>query len=156
MSKTKTGLMLFASFLGLAAVPSELDASPMIISAGTCNPFNAGQANDIDYVTNGVRTTAASNRDVICGLTRDAVAPPAFPSVSFGGRDFNGAHTLVSLYSYSSAGLFLGSNSGDYSGNFQGALSIQAAQAPASASFSLIVTLAANTMGNLLYIRMDQ
>ena len=156
MSKTKTGLMLIASILGLAAVPSELDASPKNISASACNPFNAGQANDIDYLTSGVRTTAAVNRDVVCGVTRDAVAPGANPTVLVGGRDFNGAHTPITLYSYSNTGSFLGSSSGDFTGNFQGQLSIPAAQAPATASFSLIVTLAASTMGNLVYIRSDQ
>jgi len=148
MKKMRTGFLMMCALGAMASVPEQVGAASKIIPGTICNPYNAGQANDIDYVASGVRTTATSVRQVICAVPREFTVDGAFVSVN---GTLTGSNTMpLTLFSYDTIGTFLGSDSGTgSSGTFGVGLNLTNAQAPAGAILSVLAQLPASSGGTL-------
>ncbi|HTV24890.1 MAG TPA: hypothetical protein VMG12_39625 [Polyangiaceae bacterium] len=90
----------------LLAAPRDADAVNLNTSGTICNPYNAGEANDIDYVTNGVRTgpSVGSARNVICSVPRSPLASPQ--GFYLDGTNQAGKSTSITLYAHDFNGTF--------------------------------------------------
>jgi hypothetical protein len=125
------------------------NATPLSVSGTICTNFNAGQAQDLDYFTSGVRTISANPTTVVCALPRQPV-PSGFNSLSFtfSGSNATGSTTSGSLNSFNQSGGFLGSASFS-----SGALSylisvtLPIAQLPTLGFTSVLVSLPGNAGG---------
>jgi hypothetical protein len=159
MNKFRTGFFTICALAALAAVPHDVDAAVVNFVPGTiCNPYNAGQANDIDYVTSGVRTTATSTRQVICALPRELGTGSGGGFASIGGTLTGAATMPLTLYSYLASGAFAGSASatgsaGSGGGQFSATpASLTPTQLPPTAFLSVLAELPASTNGVLQVI----
>jgi len=104
-----------ALVLGLLAVTGAVMGVGLEASAATsqninthgaaCNPFNAAEAADIDYLTTGVRTVASSPRKVLCPAPRHPVTGPG-QTFWVDGSNSPGKSTLCSVYSTTFNGQF--------------------------------------------------
>lgn len=102
VSIKKSALVLGLVAMTGAGVGAGLDASAAtsqnINTPGTaCNPFNAAEAGDIDYLTTGVRTIASGPRKVICPVTRHPVTGPG-QTVWVDGSNSPGKTTTCAAY----------------------------------------------------------
>lgn len=105
------GLLLMAALVGGAIGIADAATAQNINTHGAiCNPYNASQALDIDYLTSGVRTIASSARPVICAVPRHPVTGPT-QSFYVDGSNSAGASTSCSLWSYNFNGVFQSSTS---------------------------------------------
>jgi hypothetical protein len=101
-----SGLLLVAGVVGGVVVEADAATSQNVNTSGTtCNNFNAGQANDIDYLTLGVRNAATSARPVICSVERHPVTGPS-QSFFIDGSNAAGQSTTCSMSSFSFFGTF--------------------------------------------------
>jgi hypothetical protein len=73
----------------------------VVTGGAICNPYNAGEANDIDYVNEGVRTYpgVTTLRKVICAIPRVPGGGP-LPSFFLAGKNLGGATTSATLFTY--------------------------------------------------------
>ena len=94
-----------ASF-GVAAHADNINTSGVV-----CQNYNAGQALDIDYVTNGARNLNAAARPVVCSLPRSPLAAGAIPEFFVDGQNNTGASTSCTLTVYDFLGTFKQSQS---------------------------------------------
>jgi hypothetical protein len=130
----------------LLLISGKSTATPLSVSGTICTNFNAGQNQDIDYLTSGVRNLNAASRQVICALPRQPI-PSGFNSegFTFSGQNISGVTTSGTLSSFNQSGGFLGS------ANFSSAASVYAvtvtlpqAQLPTLGFTSVFVTLPGN------------
>ncbi|HKQ68435.1 MAG TPA: hypothetical protein VJT73_03810 [Polyangiaceae bacterium] len=147
------GLMMVG---GVALMSHVRGADAKISTSGTvCNPFNAGEANDTDYVPSGVRNKATSSRQVICAVPRHDLSGAA--SVTVSGTNTGANTTSITLYSYDSLGNLKASisNTGG-PGLYLFGINLTAVQAPSDARLALLVTLPASFGGTFFGTRSDQ
>lgn len=103
------GLALTAALTGGVSHVADAATSQSINTSGNvCNPFNASEALDIDYLLSGVRTIAAAPRPVICSLPRHPITGPA-QSWFLDGSNVAGQTTTCTLASFSFFGTLTGS-----------------------------------------------
>jgi hypothetical protein len=125
----------FALMAGaVLALPEQADAVNLNTSGTVCNPYNVGEANDIDYVVNGVRTgvNVASGRTVICAVPRP---PQSTPQQFFvDGANSVGRSTSGTLYAY------------DFNGTFQSSQNFSSS----AATYDILLTL--NPVGSWSYV----
>lgn len=123
-----------AAGLGVVALSGEAAAVNLNTHGAVCNPYNAGEANDIDYVTTGVRTKPglASGRTVICAIPRSPLSSPQ--GFYLDGANTGGATTYITLYAH------------DYNGTYQSSQSVNSN----AASYDIYTTL--STVGTWSYI----
>jgi len=138
-------LVLLAS---LAAAPM---ASAVVTNhSGTiCKNYNAGEANQIDYITNGTRSYMSSTTYVICPLTRNT-------------SNSNGAYVYVDVthygtqttnctaLSHSDRGAFLASISQTWTGSGFHEFTINltgAGKSNAWSDYSVLCTIPGNSQG---------
>jgi hypothetical protein len=118
----------------MLALPGRADAVNLNTSGTACNPWNAGEANDIDYVANGVRTgvNVTSTRHVICPVARS----PLSSSQEFflDGSNDAGKFTLGTLYAH------------DFNGTFQASQNFSSGPG----TYDILLTL--NPVGTWSYI----
>jgi hypothetical protein len=88
----------------LASLGSAAHADNINTSGTICNNFNAGQAQDLDYVVTGVRNANASPRAVICAVPRSPLAAGAAPSFFVDGTNSGANTTSCTLFTYSFGG----------------------------------------------------
>jgi hypothetical protein len=67
----KIGSLFLAG--ALVSLGPTAHADNINTSGVTCQNYNAGQALDIDYLTNGVRNLNAATRQVICSVSRSPI-----------------------------------------------------------------------------------
>jgi hypothetical protein len=91
---------ILASF-GVTAYADNINTSGVV-----CQNFNAAQALDIDYLTNGVRNLNAAARSVICSLPRSPLAASAIPEFFVDGQNNTGTSTSCTLTVYDFLGKF--------------------------------------------------
>ena len=120
------GLALpLGAFALMGGVPNTAHAANGNHSGTICKNYNASQATDIDYLTNGTRNLNSSSRPVICPLVT-AGSGNATTNVYVDGFAAPGRTISCTLYSY------------DYHGNFLGAKSFPSAQ---SGKFDIYVSV---------------
>jgi hypothetical protein len=106
VSIKKSVLVLGLLTLAGAGLEARAEESANINTHGAaCNPFNAAEATDIDYLVSGVRTIATSARRVICPVPRHPVSGPG-QTFWVDGANSPGRSTLCSVYSHSYQGEF--------------------------------------------------
>jgi hypothetical protein len=135
-----------AAGLSVLALSGEATALNLNTSGAICNPYNAGEANDIDYVINGVRTKPGlgSARNVICAVPRSPASSPQYFYID--GSNSGGATTYITLYAHNYDGTYQSSHSVSSAGStydLSGALSTVGTWSYISA----LVTLPANAGG---------
>lgn len=120
-------LTLAAFFL----TPFSIQAAPAIHNGSICHNYNKGQANDLDFYTDGIKNASTGYRSVICPLVVTHTAGQTYGSVYV---DFNTPTAFsCTLYSYSYYDTYLGSKS---------------ATTSTGASFVYLGTVPANTYSN--------
>lgn len=110
--KSVYGLGLAATLSAIASfcLSSNAYAVNANHSGTVCKNYNAAQATDIDYLTNGTRNLNASSRYVICPITRSPTSTNQV-SVYVDGFAASGKTISCTLYSYDYNGTFIGSQS---------------------------------------------
>ena len=129
----KIGASLAAAGLGVVATAGDAAAINLNTHGAAFQPYNAGQANDIDYVLTGVRTSAASDRSVIASVVRSPVSG-ASQSFYIDGTNAPGKTTYFTLSAY------------DYLGNFQSSTS------PNSNAANYDITATLTTISTFSYV----
>jgi hypothetical protein len=104
IKKSVLGLGLL-TLCGVGLEAGAAQSQSINTPGSVCNPFNANEATDIDYVSNGVRTIATSARRVVCGVGRHPVAGPG-QSFFVDGSNSAGKSTLCALSSFTFQGTF--------------------------------------------------
>lgn len=105
MSKmTKIGAALAVAALGTGSLLSDAGAVNLDTHGAAFQPYNAGQANDIDYVTQGVRTSASSDRYAIASVVRSPLTSGTAQGFWIDGTNGAGKTTYFTLYSYGYTG----------------------------------------------------
>jgi hypothetical protein len=105
------GLALpLATFALMGGAPNTAHAANANHSGTICKNYNAAEATDIDYLTNGTRNLNANPRFVICPLVVAATTNSS-TKVHVDGFAFPGQTIFCTLYSYDNEGHFLGSKS---------------------------------------------
>jgi hypothetical protein len=106
--------LLFATVLGSLTIVPGANATTIVTQANSCTNYNAGEAQDLDRVFNGVRNLNASPRYATCSVPRVMPMPEGqsdwFFNVS--GNNSGGAETCCTIYgSRSYDGAYLGAAS---------------------------------------------
>lgn len=99
MKKSAVVLGLLAVVGGGVGLASAATSQNLNTPGAACNPFNASEADEIDYFVNGVRTIAAGPRKVLCPVARHPVSGP-HQTFWVDGRNSSGASTLCVMYSH--------------------------------------------------------
>jgi hypothetical protein len=102
MSAVALGLLTVA---GVAVQANAAESLNVNTHGAACNPYNAAEAADIDYLTIGVRTIATSPRRVVCPVPRHPVTGPG-QTVWVDGSNSPGKSTLCVAYSTTYDGTF--------------------------------------------------
>ena len=126
------GLVLTVTTFGSLSVSGTAYAVNANISGTACRNYNAGEANDIDYVTQGARNASASPRAVICPIVRSPTTTNAV-SVYVDGFAATGQTIFCELLSF------------DYTGKFLG---YQAFSAGRTGTFDVFLTVPGSYWGN--------
>lgn len=95
----KLGSLFLAGALASfgAAVHADIHTSGVV-----CNNFNAGEAQDIDYLLTGVRNLNAAPRQVICAVPVEPIPAGRFPHFFVFGTNVGQATTpcVLTLYQF--------------------------------------------------------
>lgn len=110
-------------------------------SGVVCQNYNAGQALDIDYFTNGVRNINAAARPVICSVARSPLAAGAIPEFFVDGQNNTSACTNCTLTVYDFLGAFK-----------QSQFFTECASTAGPRNWDHLVQFAANTVGTFDYV----
>ena len=157
MSAKMVGLFLVAASVGLVSVPREVDAARLNINGAICQPYNAGQANDIDYVASGIRNLATTDRSVTCSVPRSAGTSGPTPQIFVSGVNYNGASSSGAFYAHRPDGTFVGSTAfNPPTGVYISIIKLTPAQVPSDAMLSVYASLPGNGNGVLREIGSDQ
>jgi hypothetical protein len=98
----KLGSLFLAA--ALASLGSAAHADNINTSGTVCNNFNAGEAQDVDYVGNGVRIANTAARSVICAIPRSPLAAGALPEFFVDGTNSGANSTSCTLFVYNFSG----------------------------------------------------
>jgi hypothetical protein len=102
----KAGIILATSLFCTFAASGSVWART-IMNGAACHYYNAGEANDIDYYVDGVRSLAANDRYIICPLTVSHASSKGYVVINT-----DAAQPIdCSLHSYSENNQLLGSSS---------------------------------------------
>lgn len=113
----KIGVSLAAAAFGMTLLLGDVSANQDLTTHGAVfQPWNAGQANDIDYVSSGVRTTASSSRYVVAAVPY-APSSARYQWVTVNGENYGGNTTSISVYTYDMDGNFRASTSAQSNGS---------------------------------------
>jgi len=147
MIKIRAGFLALSALGLLAVAPSNVDAAQKIIPGASCDNYNAGEANDIDRLVFGIRTTnPTASRNVTCGLARELTV--AGGTVVVNGQVFAPNSMPITVYAYNNLGTTqFSSKSTTGTGNFSTPINFSAAELPAAAQLTVLVTLPANSGG---------
>jgi hypothetical protein len=95
----------------LASLGATAHADNINTSGVICQNYNAAEALDIDYFTNGVRNINASSRFVICSVPRSPLTGTPSPTFYVDGENLPGTTTTCTLNVYNFLGTFVSSQS---------------------------------------------
>jgi hypothetical protein len=98
----KLGSLFLAA--AVASLGSAAHADNINTSGTVCNNFNAGEAQDVDYVGTGVRIANAAARTVVCAIPRSPLAAGAIPEFFVDGTNSGANSTSCTLFTYSFTG----------------------------------------------------
>jgi hypothetical protein len=106
MTMHAKALKLGSLFLAgaLASLGAAAHADNINTSGAVCQNFNAGQAQDIDYVANGVRNLNAAPRQVICAVPRSPLQAGASSLFFVDGTNTGANATSCTFFTYSFTG----------------------------------------------------
>jgi hypothetical protein len=90
---------------GVAVQANAAESQNVNTHGAACNPYNASEAADIDYLTTGVRTIATSPRRVVCPVPRHPVTGPD-QTFWVDGSNSPGKSTICVAYSTTYDGKF--------------------------------------------------
>lgn len=146
----KAHLIVSALALAATAVVSSAHALQINNHGADFQPYNAGQAQDIDYLASGVRTTASGSRSVIASIDHN-------PSSTGYRIDIDGTHsgaqtTSCTVYSYRYDGFQLAARSvsaSSVSGTWTRIAYLNALESPQWSYFSVVCTIPGNGAGVL-------
>lgn len=108
----RMGVSLAAAGLGMLALLGDANAGNLNTHGAAFQAYNAGQANDLDYYTYGVRASASSARYAIASIARTP-RPTDYQYFSIQGSNSSGQTTYFTISAY------------DFDGNFRDAVSLQ-------------------------------
>jgi hypothetical protein len=108
----KLGVSLAAAALAMVSQVGDVDAGTLNVHGAAFVSYDAGYANDIDYLTSGVRTTATTGRRVIAAVPYQA-SSARYQWVRIFGLNYSGSTTQFTAFTY------------DLDGNFRDAISMQ-------------------------------
>src|SRR3954452_24149117 len=103
----KLGSLFLAA--ALASLGSGAHADNINTTGTVCNNFNAGEAQDLDYVGTGVRIANTAARTVICAIPRSPLAAGATLEFIVDGTNSGANSTTCTLFTYSFGGLITNS-----------------------------------------------
>ena len=95
----------------LASFGASAHADNINTSGVSCRNYNASEALDIDYLTNGVRNLNASSRFVICPVPRSPLTGTPTPTFYVDGSNNPGTSTTCTVTVYNFLGTFVSSQS---------------------------------------------
>jgi hypothetical protein len=143
----KIGASLAAAALGVVSTAGDAAAININTHGAAFQPYNAGQANDIDYLTSGVRTSAATDRFVVASVARSPVTTPS-QSFYIDGSNSPGKTTSFTLYAFDYTGTLQSSVS--FSSNLSAYSTFQTLSTISTYSYvSLLATLPASYGGTV-------
>jgi hypothetical protein len=149
----KAGLLVLCGVL--PSVGSIADADNINTSGAVCQNFNASEALDIDYLSNGVRNVNANDRKVICALPRSPDTLGPFGQIIIDGHNTPGTCTHCVVTAYDGLGTSTMSKSlmqcvglfdPDHA-DWRLPVTFTPGQLPASAYVSVVCTLPGNGQG---------
>jgi hypothetical protein len=108
----KLGVSFAVAGLGTTLLIGDVSANQDLTAHGAAfQPWNAGQANDIDYLSNGVRTIASSSRSVVASIPY-APSSARYQWVTMNGDNYDGNTTSATFFTYDQDGNFRASQWG--------------------------------------------
>jgi hypothetical protein len=113
MFSMKASVVILGLAMTAAGMAVDADAAPsqnLNTHGALCNPFNAAEALDIDYLSNGVRNINPASRRVLCSVPRHPVSGPG-QTFFVDGSNSPGRSTLCSVSSFTFTGQFNSSTS---------------------------------------------
>jgi hypothetical protein len=147
MKTIALGLTIAASMAGVLVPSSNVLAAPAIHSGSICHNYNSGQANDLEFYTDGVKNRATTSRSVICPLV---VTHTSGQIIGYVWVDFKTPTAFTcTLYSYTAYGTFWGSKTATTG---TGASFVFIGYVPANtySNHSVVCTLPANYVGKIV------
>jgi hypothetical protein len=143
----KLGSLFLAA--ALASLGSAAHADNINTSGTVCNNFNAGQAQDVDYLGTGVRNLNASPRTVVCAIPRSPLQAGATPQFFVDGTNSGTNTTFCTLFTYSFGGTITQSFSFSRTGTYDQFVSFAANGVGTFDYASVVCTLPGSAGGTL-------
>jgi hypothetical protein len=149
----KAGLLVLSGVL--SSVGSTVHADNINTSGAVCQNYNASQALDIDYLTNGVRNLNVDPRSVICALPRSPDTAGLLGEIIIDGHNTPGTCTPCTVTAYDALGTVtmtksitecVGLFDPDHA-DWRQPVVFTSAQLPASAYVSVVCTLPGSGQG---------
>jgi len=102
----KLGVSFAAAAFGTALLVGNVSANQDLTAHGAAfQPWNAGQANDVDYLSSGVRTLASSSLYVVASIPY-APSSARYQWVTMNGDNYSGNTTSATFFTYDQDGNF--------------------------------------------------
>lgn len=142
---------LMGIFVALLSIATGASAATISSHGAAFVAYNAGEANTVDYVAGGVRTTKTSSQSLIASVPRNTISAGSQTYVVTGWH--NGVQTTgCSVLAGLSDGSFFTSkdaSANNVSGAWSRSASMTAAEVPSNTRVAVLCSVPANSMGVL-------